>query len=497
MELRFLIGRIQHETNTFSNVLTDESSFRLWDWDIGEEVVRKNRGVHNFIGGMIDKAIEIGVEVTPVFSAYAYPSGIITAQTYETLKNTLINQIKKTKDYDAIILSLHGAGVSEAAEDFEGSILVEVQSIIEKHIPVIVTLDLHANMTEKIVRNADAILGNHLYPHTDCYEIGAEAVCIAKQIVEGQLKPTMHLAQLPMVIPTSTTNLSPAKDVNELCFDWESNEYVVDCTFYHGFPYTNSSSLGSSMLVTTNNNPELAERIANELSEFVWKKRHAFIVKPPSPEVGIQRALESEGQPVVINETSDNPGGGTPGDGTYLLQEMIYSQLTNACFAFIYDPESVQKCIGAGVGATAEIELGGKTDKFHGNPIKLKAYVKSITDGQFIQSSPMGKGARVHLGPSVRIQTNGIDIIVCSVKAQVLDEEIFLIHGIDIRKYKIVGLKSSQHFRAGFDSISSKIITVDSPGLSTMDFTVFDYTNLKTKLFPFHDISYSFNKSHV
>jgi microcystin degradation protein MlrC len=419
------------------------------------------------------------------FATFAYPSGVITESTYHELKKTLINSIRKSADYDAVVLSLHGAGVTENTEDLEGSLLKEVRSVIGKSIPIIVTLDLHANMTQKMVEIADAILGNHLYPHTDSYDIGGEAIAVAQKIVVNQMKPTMHLTHLPMIIPTSTTNLPPAKNVNELCYEFEKQQSVIDCTFYHGFPYTNISSLGVSILVTTDNNPALAKELATKVSEYVWSHRQNFMPEVPGPKKGIDLALAHRGRPVVINETSDNPGGGTPGDGTHLLREMLDSNITDACFGFIYDPEVVQKASRAGVGSKLSISLGGKTDDIHGEPIQLEeAYVKVITDGKFIQSSPMGRGAKVNLGSSVRLYANGIDIIVCSAKAQVLDEEIFLLHGINITDFKIVALKSSQHFRAGFERLSSTIITVDSPGLSTIDFTSFNYSNLKSRLYP-------------
>lgn len=487
-KMRILLGQILHETNTFSNVKTDEQSFRQWEWDVGQAILPANRGVRNYMGGMVDKAEELGMEIIPTFSTFAEPAGIITAETFATLKDELVGRIKAAEGYDAVVLGLHGAGVAEVTEDLEGTILKEVRSVIGNDIPLVVTLDLHANMTTTMVEAADAILGNHLYPHTDCYEIGIEAVDLARRMVEENVRPTMYLAQLPMIIPTSTTSLSPTKEINDLCFKWEEHADVLDCAFFHGFPYTNISELGVAVLVTTDNNVQLAQQIAEEVSSFVWEQREAFIKKQPNPDEGITLALAHEEQPVVLNETSDNPGGGTPGDGTFLLRQMIERNLTDTCFGFICDPETVQAAIKAGIGATIQVSLGGKTDQLHGEPIDMQVYVKSITDGQFVQTSAMGRGTKVNLGPSVRLQCNGVDTIVCSVKSQVFDDQIFLLHGIDIQNYKIVGLKSSQHFRAGFESISSKIITVDSPGLSTLDFTSFDYTHLKMKVFPLHEI---------
>jgi len=487
--MKILIGGVVHETNTFANVKTDVAAFKQWEWSRGEEVMQ-NRGVRNYIGGMIAQAEKLSIEIEPLFSTFAYPSGIITAKTHDTLIDHLLKRLKQAEDYDAIVLSLHGAGVSERSEDLEGTILQEVRDVVGVDVPIVVTLDLHANMTQKMVDLADIILGNHLYPHTDSYEIGLEAVEVAQKIVEGTLKPTMHLEMLPLIIPTSTTNMGPAKEVNEWCYDAEENKDIIDCTFYHGFPYTNISRLGVSVLVTTNNDAKLAQETAEAVGQSIWQKREQFLQKPLSPKEGIKQALAHDGKPVVINETSDNPGAGTPGDGTYLLKAMTENHLTDACYAFIYDPEVAQQAVEAGIGATIDIKLGGKTDHLHGEPLDMTVYVKAIADGIFKKSTPMGRGEKVDLGTSVRFLYNGVDIIVCSKKSQVFDDEIFKLLGIDVRKYKIVGLKSSQHFRAGFEHLSSKIITVDSPGLSTFDFTTFDFTNLKTKLYPLNDVTY-------
>lgn len=488
--MKVLVGQIAHETNTFSNVKTEVDSFKLWGWDVGETVIENNRKVRNYVGGMIDRAEELGIEVVPTFATFAYPAGVITAETYEALKKELLTRISEEIDYDAICLSLHGAGVTESTEDLEGDLLKEIRKVVGYNIPLVVTLDLHANVTQTMVDEADVLLGNNLYPHTDSYEIGIEAVNITQQILQQKLKPTMYLSTLPMIIPTSTTNLAPASDVNERCWQWENEENLIDCTFYHGFPYTNISEIGVTVLVITNDDFDLAKRAAEDVSSYVWERRDDFLQKKPLPKEGIALALQHDGAPVVLNETSDNPGGGTPGDGTFLLRALLEENVEKAAFGFIYDPEVVEIAFRAGIGASVEVNLGGKTDSLHGEPVQLKAYVKCLTDGCFTQSSPMGKGAKVNLGRSVRLQCGGVDIIVCSVKAQTLDEQIFLLHGIDVKEYKIVALKSSQHFRAGFEPVSSKIISVDSPGLTTLDFTTFNYTNLKVDVYPLKPVTF-------
>lgn len=482
--MRIVIAEVMHETNTFSNVPTTRELFELWEWSRGDKILNDHSGVRDFLGGMIDGAQQRGIEVAGAFAASAYPAGTITTETFDSLQDELLSGIAEAGKVDAICLSLHGAGVAEGIDDLEGTLLKAVRKQVGYDVPLIVTLDLHGNVTDEMLTEADILLGVHLYPHTDCYERGLEAVELAERMVKGELVPRMYRAALPLIIPTSTTNLSPAKDINEACYQWEREPGMVDCAFFHGFPYTDIPELGVTVVAVANNDEELAKRAAEDIANLIWEKREEFEPHVLTPQEGLVLAKAADAFPVVLNETSDNPGGGTPGDGTHLLRAMLEADLQDACFGFIYDPEVAALAHEKGVGATIEVQLGGKTDQLHGEPIALCAYVKSLTDGKFVTSSPMGKGTPVNLGKSVRLQANGVDILVCSVKTQVLDEQIFLLHGIDVTKYKIVSLKSSQHFRASFEPISAQIITVDSPGLTTMRFQSFDYKRLKRPIYP-------------
>lgn len=482
--MRFLIGQIAHETNTFSNVATTKELFEWWEWDRGQGIIDRHQGVEDYLGGMIARARELEIELAPAFSAFATPSGTITHDTYLQLKNTLLTEIQQAGSVDAVCLALHGAGVAEAVDDIEGDLLAVVRRAVGANTPIVVTLDLHGNLTQEMVDHADILLGVNFYPHTDSADRGREAVDVALRIARGQLQPIMHLAKLPLMIPTSTTNLSPAKDINELCWAWEARDGIVDCTFFHGFPMTDVPCAGVSILAAAHRDEALAQEAAQSVATAVWAQRRAFFPDLPTPEAGIQIALASLSRPVVINETSDNPGGGTPGDGTHLLRAMLEAELTDACFGFIYDPDVAALAHETGAGAYIDVELGGKTDHLHGAPLAVHAYVKCLTDGRFLQSSPMWRGSKVNLGKSVRLQIDGLDVIVCSVRSQVFDEQVFLLHGIDVTLRKIVALKSSQHFRAAYEQVSDHIVTVDSPGLSTMRIQSFGHRRIARPIYP-------------
>ena len=482
--MRIAIGQVGHETNTFSEVPTTVESFESFEWVEEEGVLHRHRGVRDYLGGMIDRAEVLEIEVVPTFSAFAYPSGIITAETHEAIVSAIVRGLGRAEGVDAVCLSLHGAGVTEETDDLETDVLEAVRGIVGYSVPVVATLDLHANVTEGMLRETDALLGVNLYPHTDSYERGEEAISLTREILGGSVRPVMSLTRLPLMIPTSTTNLPPARIVNEACWEKEGEPGVLDCTFFHGFPYADIPVVGTSVLAIADGDEGLARRLSREMAEEVWKMREDFFPEMPSPEGGIKQALGEEVRPVVLNETSDNPGGGTPGDGTYLLRAMLEAGLEDACFALMNDPEVARMAHDAGVGSRVEVLLGGKTDSLHGEPLAVDAYVKCLTDGKFVQSSPMWRGLDVDHGPSARLRIGGVDVVVGSANAQVLDEQVFLLHGIDVADYKVVGLKSSQHFRAAFESVSERIITVDSPGLSTLKLSTFQYGRIRRPVYP-------------
>ncbi|MFS0603825.1 M81 family metallopeptidase [Peribacillus frigoritolerans] len=486
--MRIAIGQLVHETNTFSNVKTTIDLFKLWEWDHGDVILQKHCGVKNYLGGMIDRGNELGIKIIPTFSAWANPSGIITKETYRTAKQELISAIEGSGDLDAICIFLHGAGVAEGVDDLEGDLLTALRMRVGYKMPIVTVLDLHGNITEAMIKESNAIFGNVEYPHTDSYERGIEAIDLTVGILIGKVKPEMGFTKLPLLIPTTTSYNSPVKEINEWCLEWEKHPEVIDCTFYHGFPYSDIPYAGASIITTTNNNPHLAQRVSNDIASRIWEIKDKFFPTLPSPEEAITYASSRVDFPIVINEASDNPGAGTPGDGTYLLKEMIKADIPNTCFGFIYDPEVADIAHKTGVGSLIQVELGGKTDTLHGKSLKISAYVKCLTDGEFIQSSPMWRGSKVNLGKSARLKVGNVDVIVCSVRSQTFDEQIFLLHGIDVLKSKIIGLKSSHHFRASYVSIAKEIITVDSPGLSTGDLLSFNHKKINKPIYPFDTV---------
>ncbi len=482
--MRIAIGGISHETNTYADACFGRTGVGDFVIDRGEEIRLRYQETRTFVGGMLAAAQALGATVVPTLTAIAQPSGTIAADAYLALKTELLELLAAAMPVDAVALELHGAGVVEGADDLEGDLAAAVRALVGADVPIVAPLDLHGNVTEAMADAIDLMLGVHYYPHTDMFERGEEAVAALPALLAGALKPTTHVEHLPMLTPTSTTDFGAAQLTNELCWELEKQPGVVDVTFFHGFPYTDTPEVGAHIVVTTDGAIDLARKLAKQVATDVWARRESFRPESDTPELAVRRAGSADIFPVVINDTSDNCGGGAPGDGTHLLKAMLDAKLSSACFGFVYDPDVAAAAHRAGTGATIDVSLGGKHDDIHGAPLALRVYVKTLTDGRFTYTTPMLAGVRANLGPMARLVVDGIDIIVGSSRSQTFDAELFLLHGIDVTRYRIVALKSSQHFRAGFSDLAAQIITSDSPGLTTTQAEVFDRKRAASQLWP-------------
>jgi microcystin degradation protein MlrC len=366
----------------------------------------------------------------------------------------------------------------------EGTFLAELRALVGTEIPIVVSLDLHGNTTEAMIEHANALFYCHEYPHIDTYDRGDEIIRMAAKILNGEVNPVKHLRKLPLIIPPSTTFTGPAKVINERCFAWEQEPGVIDCSFTHGFPHTDVSVIVTSILVTTDGDPALAERVARDVGDLVLETIEDFRQTLPGAEEAIAEALAATDLPVIVAEVSDNPGGGAPGSGTHLLRALLDANEPKTCFGFVWDPETAAQAHTAGPGATIQVKLGGFTDELHGAPVEAEAYVKSTTDGRFILTNPMGAGGEVNLGRMARLVIGNVDVIVGSNRAQTLDDQLFLLHGIDVRRMRIVAIKSQQHFRGGFQQIAGTIIRADTPGFTTSNLSNLPFEHIHRPIWP-------------
>ena len=491
--MRIGIGGFRHETNSFSNVTTTVTQFQDLYYDFGQDLITKNTGgVRTPLGGFIDEAAVYGIDLVPGFYANATPSGHITPDTLDTLTANLVDtlwQQHEVAPLDAIALSLHGAGVSDSTNDIESHILLALRRRFGEAIPIGITLDLHANVTDEMVAYSTILMGVKCYPHVDEYENARDLMNLLYEHVANGMAVHQKIVHLPWLLaPGGGVTLSgPAHDVQQLTIQMEEVDGdLLQATFFHGFPYADIPQAGVSVVAVAKTE-RAAQDAATAIARYAWSRRKEFTPVSLTPAQAFDQALALGSGPIVINESSDNPGGGAPGDGTHLLREMIKRNLPGTAFGSFWDPAVVQQAIAAGVGSTISCSLGAKADNLHGEPILLNnAYVKTITDGQYICKSPMGAGKLVNLGPTVLLQTGNVKIVVGTHRLQTFDCNPFETVGINYQEMRILGLKSSQHFKAWWKD-HAKIVTCDPPGIHSSDLSVFDFKNADTSYYPLKD----------
>lgn len=483
--MHVVIGSISHETNTFSNVPTGLDKFRE-NLYLGQDIVKAFKGKHAIASAFIQVAEEEGFELIPTVWASATPSGLVKDEAFNHLLSKMIQPIESAEKVDGVLLHLHGAMVTQSIDDPEGEVLEAVRGVVGHEVPIISTLDLHANIAERMVREADVLVGYDTYPHVDRFDRGIEAARLMAEIFKGRLKPTMAMKKPPMIVSPQRqkTNYYPMNALINLAHEMETDEKIVNVTVSGGYPFADLEFTGVTMVVTTNNSQEVAQEKADKLAALAWKIRRDFLADVVPPKEAVAEATATQGGPVVLADHADNPGGGAPCDGTVILQTLLELGVENAVLAVMADPAAVNKMVTAGVGKALTLNLGGRTDTLHGPPIHVTGTVKLISDGKFLPLGPMSSGLESNMGRTVVFTCRGVDIIVTEKRLQPTDLELYRSVGIEPTRKKIIVVKSAVHFRASHEPIAKKIIEVDTPGIHSSRLSAFQYKKLRRPIFP-------------
>jgi microcystin degradation protein MlrC len=487
--MRIAIGGISHETNTFSTLKTDLSLFERRGVHGGEALLPAFAGTRTIVGGFLDGARSEGFEAVPTMLAEAAPSGTVTADAFDRLTELLIRELRDAGPIDGVLLELHGAMVAENAQDGDAEILRRVRDVVGT-IPIVGVLDLHANISDAMVALADALVGYDTYPHVDMYERGVEAAAIITRIVRGGLRTACALRKPPLMPPLPkqcTSYETPMRALIELAHRREQEPGMVSVTVAAGFPYADVPEAGLAVLAISEGDQAQADAVADEIAALAWARRDEFLVRctPVDDALDIaEAAQDGEAGPVVLADTADNPGAGAPCDGTILLAGLLERGVQNAALGALWDPLAVEICRVAGVGATVELLLGGKTDDMHGVPLTVRGRVRLLSDGRFKNLGPMNTGAETRMGPTAVLQIDGVDVIVTSNRVQALDAGMFRSQGIDPTRKRVLVLKSSVHYRGAFEPLAARVVEVDTPGLSNADLLRYPYRHVRRPIFP-------------
>ncbi|MFN0197164.1 MAG: M81 family metallopeptidase [Planctomycetaceae bacterium] len=484
-------GGIQHETNSFSHVPTTLADFQRDsqcgpDFEGGDFLRKLYTGTAKIHGGYLAGANEANVDLRPLFCAHAAPAGLVAQSAFDTMTNLFLDRLKKFGHVDGIALDLHGAMATDDFEDAEGEFIRRVREQVGMEIPIVMTLDFHANITEQMAKLANVIIGYDSYPHVDMNPRGREAILLLSRIIRGEVTPCMSYCQVPLLTlpPKQCTLRDPMQSLMQHIWEMESRPGVLTATVAMGFPYVDIRDVGVSVLVTTDKNRELSERLAKELAQRMWDLRDELDPELTTIEEAIRYSQSQSEGLVIFADGSDNPGGGAPCDGTVALKALIDAKFERAIVGVMADPETVAQAHRAGVGATIPARIGGKVDNRHGATIEIDAYVKTLGDGDYIYQGDMMRGVRGNLGRMAVLIIGGVTVVLSENRHQLLDAEMLRCVGIMPERYRFLVVKSAVHFRADFGPMASAIFDADTPGIHRPDFSNYNYRRLRRPVYP-------------
>lgn len=481
--------QLGYESNTFIARRAQLTDLAPDGWIAADTVAQRFTGTRTGIGGVLAAAAEHGAQVVPMdllsrngaFNA----GGIVDGAVWRTAVEQICAQLgQHAAEYDGVCVAMHGAASADGLDDADGWFLRRVRQTVGDK-PVMAFMDLHAVITPEMLAAADVLFGVKTYPHVDFYETGHLAADTLLKTLKGEMKPCMAWVPLPLLVPEafSTTLYGPAAEIKEYLAEETARSGLVDATFFHGFSTSDASHTCACVVAVADG--AAPEEKARELAQFVWNLRRRFVQPAYDAPAAVDAALaQVKGGYAVIHETSDNPGGGCPGDGTHLLRELLRRDMAGSIFGVIYDPAAAQACHAAGVGAKLHLCVGGHSEPVFGAPVEMEVEVLGLSDGTFVCASPMYPNLTLRYGPTARVRCGQVEVVLVSRQMQSYDDRPLRMTGAKMEDYRLVALKSTNHFRAYFKDTADAIITADTPGLFPADLKKLNYRHMRRPIFP-------------
>ncbi len=484
---RIAVGGFQHETNTFAPIKASFDKFERPDaWPglcQGERLLSSVDGVHIPITGAVDHFRLSGHDIVPLVWSSATPSAHVQEDAYERIVGMMLADLKAALPVDGVYLDLHGAMVCAHFEDGEGELLRRVRALVGPDIPVSVSLDLHANVTEEMVRYADALDIYRTYPHIDMGETGARAARHLEIFMSTGGRWAKAFRRPDFLVPLNfgCTDIDPAKGLYEKALPRAlAGGGTTAAALAMGFPLSDIAAVGPSLVVYGDSQSGV-DAVANDFLDALTKEEARFgdrIWQPDEAVAEATRLAAGSSRPVVLADTQDNPGGGGTGDTTGMLRALLAAKTEGAVVGLFNDADSAEKAHRAGVGAQITLQVGGKLNPGD-SPVTVEGRVEKLGDGRFVGTGPMWGGANYEMGLCALIDVDGLKVAIASKPEQTGDQSMYRHLGIEPSEMKVIALKSSVHFRADFAPIAEAVLTVAAPGPVYVDTGALDFDHIR------------------
>ena len=489
--MRIVTAMMKHETNTFSPVPSDLRRFAQRGLRRGAEAIDAYTGTNTPLGAYIDALRDARAEIVLPIAAEAPPSGPVHRDAYETMAGAIVDAV--ASGCDAVMLDLHGAMVAEHLDDGEGVLLERIRAVAPG-IPVCVALDMHCNLTARMVANCDVMVGYKTYPHVDMRAAGTQAARILLDKLAGRCEPVMAWGAVPLLAQTLRmgTADAPMKGLQEAARAAETGP-ILAATLFGGFPLADITDAGVSAVVVADRAMAAAEQVRDGLLAAAWANRAEFVYahRDLAATVAAASRLQNsipEGRPAILLDHADNVASGGTSDVMTVIAEVLRQDLPDVAMAAVHDPAAVARMQAAGVGARVELDLGGRSEMpsigARPKPLRVAGTVAHLGDGRWRIEGPMYTGLIGDTGPTAVLDTGRMKIVVVSLHHEPFDLGIFTANGIDPRVQRYLLLKSRIHYRAGFAALASQTFTCDGAGVTTSDNAQLVFRNVRRPIYP-------------
>jgi microcystin degradation protein MlrC len=484
--MRILIGGIMHESNTFASTRADRRRFLESSLAAGPDILPVWKSAHHEVGGFIEGAESYGYELVPSIMAWATPSGPVEDAVLDEVTERLIADGRKSR-IDGVLLALHGAMVTPKHASADTEVLRRVRTGVGPHIPLIASLDFHANCDPAMAEYADALVGYQTYPHIDQRQRGLLAAELLTRTIRNEIRPVCQIAKRPMManILGQATDREPMKGLLIAAREAEQRSGMLSISVMGGFSYADVPNVGPSVIAVADADRRLARAAAEELADRMWQVRHDLSVPCASPQDAVRRAIKSDRGPVVLVDLGDNVGGGSAGDGTVLLAELL-NQHAEGAVVTLFSPAAVTECQRLGVGARFVGTVGGSVDHRHGDPVQVTGTVAGLFDGKWIETEARHGGRRHNdQGPTAVLSLDsGNTLVLNSLQTPPFSLGQLTSVGVDPTKAKVIVVKAAIAYKAAYAPVAAEIVEVDTPGVTAVNPARFEYHRIPRPLFP-------------
>ncbi|HUV06204.1 MAG TPA: M81 family metallopeptidase [Spirochaetia bacterium] len=491
--MKVALVSIMHEADTFSPIKTTLREFENRYILEGDRILPTFENTNTEIWGFVSAmaGLDKKVEPVPLIAASAVSGGTVTAETFQYLRERLSHHLNAAGRLEGVYMPMHGAMVAElpGGEDATGLFLKQVRESVGRDVPIIVTLDLHANVTEQMAENATAIIGYRTWPHIDQAERGAEAAGLLFRTLKGEVSPVSSLFKMPMILQVENgqTGKGPMAELLSRVRALEAEGNCLSGSVFLVQPWLDIPDTGCSVVVVTDGSREAGRVLAEKVGMEMWAKRHEFDMTLVPVQEAIRRAEKAPGRPVVLADPADGTGSGATGDSTAILKGLLDLKVSAQALLTVVDEEAVQAAFHAGQGQGLRIPLGGKRDTVNYSPVEVEARVDYVGEPSFRFSGPFQTGMVFQMGRVAVLRVRNIHILVSERPLITVDPEVYRAVGLEPNEAQIVVVKSPNLFRAAYEPIAHEIIVVDAPGLASPNIRTLPFKRLTRPCYPFDE----------